>query len=62
MTFTVERLIKFLETFQKNSKVCFKTETEKVEVLPNVFEGGYIKDLEIRDIQEQEENVNIYVK
>lgn len=62
MTFTVERLIKYLESFPKDSKVCFKTETEKVEVLPNVFEGGYIKDLEIRDIQEQEENVNIYVK
>ena len=62
MTFSVERLIKFLETFPKDSKVCFKIETEKVEVFPNVFEGGNIKDLEIRDIQEQEENINIYVK
>ena len=52
MTFTVERLIKYLETFQKDSKICFVTETERKEVLPNVFEDGYIKSLEIKDIQE----------
>ena len=52
MIFTVERLIKFLETFPKDSKICFVTETERKEVLPNQFEGGNIKDLEIKDIQE----------
>ena len=52
MIFTVEKLIKFLETFPKDSKICFVTETERKEVLPNVFEGGYIKSLEIKDIQE----------
>lgn len=39
MIFTVERLIKFLETFPKDSKICFVTETERKEVFPNVFEG-----------------------
>lgn len=29
MKFTVERLIKYLETFPKDSKVCFVTKTEK---------------------------------
>lgn len=52
MTFTVERLIKYLETFPKDSKVWFVTKIERKEVFPNVFEGGYIKDLEIKDIQE----------
>lgn len=52
MKFTVERLIKYLETFPKDSKVWFVTKTERKEVFPNEFEGGYIKDLEIKDIQE----------
>lgn len=62
MTFTVERLIKYLETFPKDSKVWFVTKTERKEVFPNEFEGGYIKDLEIKDIQEQENSVDIYIK
>ena len=52
MKFTVERLIKYLETFPKDSKVWFVTKTERKEVFPNEFEGGYIKSLEIKDIQE----------
>ena len=32
MTFTVEGLIKYLETFPKDSKVWFVTKTERKEV------------------------------
>lgn len=62
MTFTVERLIKFLESFPKDSKVCLITKTEKVEVFPGNFEGGNIKELEINDINEESDKVFIEIK
>lgn len=62
MTFTVERLIKYLETFKKDSKVCLITKTKKVEVFPGTFEGGNIKELEINDINEKSDKVFIVIK
>jgi len=62
MIFTVERLIKFLETFPKDSKICFVTETERKEVLPNVFEGGGYKELILQDVQGDDQNTYILIK
>lgn len=62
MIFTVERLIKFLETFPKDSKICFVTKTERKEVFPNEFEGGGYKELILQDVQCDDQNTYILIK
>ena len=59
MTFTVDRLIKYLETFPKDLEVSIATKTKDREYLPNQFEYGRLVEMPILDITEYSKDTGV---